>query len=70
MRRLYDRQRTFMDVYLDGSMERDPMLERISRLLAGENILQQVRRDLVRNLKRPRTGRQGVNAEQTIRLRS
>lgn len=70
MRRRATAQLSFADLELrlQGQVELDPVLERISRLLDqhGE-LVDLVYRDLRRGLKKPRRGRRGMSAAQVLR---
>lgn len=61
-------QPSFADLELQSQVGLDPTLEAISKLLDrhGE-LVEAVHRDLVRGLKRSRTGRRGMTAEQVLR---
>lgn len=62
-------QPSFADLELQSqTLHRNPTLESISELLDqhGE-LVEMVHRDLVRGLKRPRSGRRGMTAEQVLR---
>src|SRR5262249_34085683 len=63
------RQISFADVELmrqGGRLE--PLLETISKFLDGQHeMIERVRRDLVRGLKKPRKGRRGLTAPQVLR---
>lgn len=61
-------QPSFADLELQSQVALDPALEAISKLLDrhGE-LVEAVHRDLVRGLKRSRTGRRGMTAEQVLR---
>jgi IS5 family transposase len=69
MRRTMDPQPSFADVVLrSASIAADTMLQRVSDFLDGQHhLVERVRNDLVRGLKRPQTGRQGMNAERVLR---
>jgi transposase, IS5 family len=63
------RQISFADVELMRQGVRlEPLLEAISKLLDSQHeMIERVRRDLVRGLKKPRKGRRGLTAPQVLR---
>ena len=62
-------QPSFADLELQTQVTLDPTLEAISKLLdRHRGLVELVHRDLVRGLKRPRTGRRGMTAEQVLRV--
>lgn len=63
------RQSTFADLeFLAQEISLDPVLERLSTFLDQHaELVELVHRDLVRGLKRPGSGRQGLSAEQALR---
>jgi transposase, IS5 family len=63
------RQISFADVELMRQGVRlEPMLEAISKFLDSQHgMIERVRRDLVRGLKKPRKGRRGLTARQVLR---
>jgi IS5 family transposase len=63
------RQISFADVELMRQGVRlEPLLEAISKFLDRQHeMIEQVRRDLVRGLKKPRKGRHGLTAPQVLR---
>jgi IS5 family transposase len=62
------RQPSFADLELQSQVALDPALEAISELLdRHRELVESVREDLVRGLKRSRTGRRGMTAEQVLR---
>jgi hypothetical protein len=62
-------QRTFADLaLLPQGLQLAPCLQRIADFLDAHGALvQRVQRDLTRGLKRPRTGRSGMTAQQVLR---
>ena len=62
-------QRTFADVeFLRQGVQLEPTLKRIAAFLDQHaRLVDGVRRDLLRGLKRPTTGRRGLTAPQTLR---
>ena len=64
-----DVQLSFADLeFLKQGIALEPTLQAIADFLdAHRAIVQRVRRDLVRGLKKPRTGRTGVTAQQALR---
>lgn len=61
-------QLTFADIELRGQAKLNPVLQGISLFLdAHPGLVNQVHQDLVRGLKKPHTGRTGLNAERTLR---
>ena len=69
MARAAARQISFADVELMRQGVRlEPLLEAISSFLDRQReMIEQVRRDLVRGLKKPRKGRHGLTAPQVLR---
>ena len=62
------RQRSFADLEFIAQGVLDPVLERLGAFLDRHaGLVDLVHRDLVRGLKRPRTGRRGLSAEQALR---
>jgi IS5 family transposase len=63
------RQSTFADLqFLAQKISLDPVLERLSAFLDQQaELVDLVHRDLRRGLKRPRSGRRGLSAEQALR---
>jgi transposase, IS5 family len=63
------RQISFADIELMRQGVRlEPLLEAISKFLDGQHgMIERVRRDLVRGLKKPRKGRRGLTARQVLR---
>jgi IS5 family transposase len=63
------RQISFSDIELMRQGVRlEPLLEAISKFLDRQpEMIERVRRDLVRGLKKPRTGRRGLTAPQVLR---
>jgi IS5 family transposase len=64
-----DPQPSFADVALrSAGIAVDKSLQRVSDFLDRQHeLVERVRQDLVRGLKRPQTGRQGMNAERVLR---
>ena len=64
-----DPQASFADAALRSTgIKMDKMLQRISDFLdRNRGLVELVRRDLVRGLKRPTIGREGINAERVLR---
>lgn len=64
-----DSQPSFVDLEFERQgVQLDPILARISEFLdAHGELINRVHDDLVRHLKRPKTGRRGLSAEQVIR---
>lgn len=61
-------QPSFADLELQSQVALDPTLEAISELLdQHRELVESVHRDLMRGLKRSRTGRRGMTAEQVLR---
>src|SRR3972149_3599245 len=61
-------QPTFADLELQSQVVLDQTLEAISELLDRHGkLVELVHRDLIRGLKKPRTGRRGMTAEQVLR---
>jgi len=69
MTRATDPQISFADLeFLRQGIDLDPILKKISSFLDDHpKIVEMVRQDLERNLKKPRTGRKGLTPEQTLR---
>ena len=69
MARAAARQISFADVELMRQGVRlEPLLEAISDFLDHQReMVERVRRDLVRGLKKPRSGRRGLTARQVLR---
>ena len=69
MARATARQISFADVELTRQGVRlEPLLEAISKFLDSQHeMVERVRRDLVRGLKKPRKGRRGLTAPQVLR---
>jgi IS5 family transposase len=69
MTRSAKRQISFADVeFLAQGISLDPMLQAISNFIDQHgNLVEKVRRDLNRGLKNPKTGRNGLTAQQVIR---
>jgi IS5 family transposase len=67
--RARDSQLTFADLaLLPQDLQLDPALQRIAEFLDAHGALvPRVQRDLTRGLKRPRTGRAGMTAQQVLR---
>jgi IS5 family transposase len=62
------RQRSFADLEFIAQGVLDPVLERLSAFLDRHaGLVDLIHRDLVRGLKRPKTGRRGLSAEQALR---
>jgi len=62
-------QISFADLeFLDQGVRLEPMLQAISDFIDGHgHLVEKVRRDLVRGLKNPKTGRSGLTAQQALR---
>ena len=69
MARATARQISFADVeLLRQGVRLEPLLEAISKFLDSQHeMIERVRRDLVRGLKKPRKGRRGLTAPQVLR---
>jgi IS5 family transposase len=69
MSRLQDPQFTFADLELrNQGVQLDPLLQGIVAFLDDQDTLvEQVRQDLVRGLKKPNTGRDGITPSQALR---
>jgi IS5 family transposase len=69
MTRSTRRQISFADVeFLAQGVSLEPMLQAISNFIDQHgNLIEKVRRDLVRGLKSPKTGRSGLTAQQVLR---
>lgn len=69
MARAVARQISFADIDLmRQGVCLEPLLEAISKFLDGQHeMIERVRRDLVRGLKKPRKGRRGLTAPQVLR---
>src|SRR5947207_4524912 len=69
MTRIHDPQVSFADLeFLRQGIDLDPVLEKISSFLDTQpKIVEMVRQDLERGLYKPKTGRKGLTAEQTLR---
>ena len=69
--RTTESQATFADLELRRrGVHMDPLLKRISELFEGTRaFMERVHQDLVRGLARPKTGRRGLTAPQTVRSR-
>src|SRR5438094_2678894 len=69
MTRVHDPQVSFADLeFLRQGIDLDPVLEKISSFLDTQpKIVEMVRQDLERGLYKPKTGRKGLTAEQTLR---
>ncbi len=69
MTRSARRQISFADVeFLAQGVSLEPMLQAISNFVDQHgNVIEKVRRDLERGLKNPKTGRNGLTAQQVIR---
>jgi IS5 family transposase len=67
--RLPDRQLSFADVQLQSQgVHLDPTLQRIADFLEEHaDVVELVRQDLERGLKKPNAGRQGITPAQTLR---
>jgi IS5 family transposase len=62
------RQRSFADLEFIAQGVLDPVLDRLSAFLDRHaGLVDLIHRDLVRGLKRPKTGRRGLSAEQALR---
>ena len=69
MTRLSDPQLSFADIeFLHQGVKLEPMLRAISGFIEEHaGLVEMVRRDLLRGLKRPDTGRNGLTAQQVLR---
>ncbi len=69
MSRILEPQLSFADLELrHQGLQLDPTLRSIAEFLEEQpSLIEQVRRDLERDLKNPRTGRSGITPEQTLR---